>query len=51
VIKWRRVKWEGNLLLMGEKINVYSTLMGKPERKSLFARYRPRWKDVKIYIQ
>jgi hypothetical protein len=49
VILWRRIKWAGNLVLKGKKINVYRTLMGKPEGKNLFKRSRPRWEDIKIY--
>jgi hypothetical protein len=32
---------------MGEKINAYWILVGKPEGKSLFGRFRPRWEDIK----
>jgi len=39
----------GNLVLKEKKKNVYRTFMGKPERKNLFGRSRPRWEDIKIY--
>jgi len=33
----------------GGENNVYSTLVGKPEGKSLFGRSRLRWEDIKMY--
>ena len=45
------MKWAGNLVRMGEKINVFGTLMRKPEGKSLFGSSRSRWEDIKIYIK
>jgi hypothetical protein len=43
------MKWAGNLVLKGKKINVYRTFMGKPEGKNLFGRSRPGWENIKIY--
>jgi len=40
------MKWAGNLVLKGKKINVYKNFMGKPEGKNLFGRSRPRWEDI-----
>lgn len=45
------MKWAGNLLHMGEKMNLYRTLMRKTEGKSLFGISRPRWEDIKIYVK
>jgi hypothetical protein len=32
-IKSRRMRWAGHVARMGEEINVYRVLVGKPERK------------------
>jgi hypothetical protein len=33
IIKSRRMRWAGHLSRMGEKMNAYGILAGKPERK------------------
>jgi hypothetical protein len=33
MIKSRRMRWAGHVTRMGEKLNVYGILMGKPEGK------------------
>jgi len=35
----------------GEKKNVYRTLMGRPDGKSLFGRSRPRWANITMNIK
>jgi hypothetical protein len=45
VIKSRRMRWEGHVARMGERSNVYSVLVGKPEGKRLLGRRRRRWED------
>jgi hypothetical protein len=44
-IKSRRMRWAGNVALMGEGRNVYRVLVGKPEGKRPLERPRRRWKD------
>jgi hypothetical protein len=41
-IKSRRMKWAGHVVRMGEERNVYTALMGKPERKRPLGRPRRR---------
>jgi len=45
VIKWRRMRWAGNVAHMGEERRVYRVLMGKPEGKRPLGRHRRRWVD------
>jgi hypothetical protein len=45
IIKSRRMRWEGNVARMGEKINAYRLLVGKPEGKRPLGRSRHRWLD------
>jgi len=52
VIKSRRMKWAGHVVLMGEGRGVYRVLVGKPERKRPLGRPRHRWEDnVKMDLQ
>jgi hypothetical protein len=44
-IKSRRMKWAEHVVRMGEERNVYTALMGKPERKRPLGRPRHRWED------
>jgi hypothetical protein len=49
IIKSRRMRWAGHVARMGEKRNVYSLLVGKPEGKRPLGRLRRRWMDnIKI---
>jgi hypothetical protein len=49
IIKSRRMRWAGHVSRMGEKRNVYSLLVGKPEGKRLLRRPRRTWMDnIKI---
>jgi hypothetical protein len=43
--KSRRMRWAGHVARMGEKRNVYSLLVGKPEGKRPLGRPRRRWID------
>jgi hypothetical protein len=42
IIKSRRMRWAGHVPRMGEKRNVYRTLVGKPEGKEPLGRLRFR---------
>jgi hypothetical protein len=42
IIKSRRMKWAGHVARMGEKRNVYSLMVGKPEGKRPLGRSRRR---------
>jgi hypothetical protein len=51
IIKARRMWWTGHVARMGEKRNVYSLLVGKPEGKGPLGRSRPRWVDnFKLHV-
>jgi len=41
VIKWRRMRWAGNVACMGDERGVYRVLVGKPEGKN-------HWGDLRI---
>jgi hypothetical protein len=43
IMKSRRMRWAGHVARMGEKGNVYSLLVGKPEGKRPLGRPRRRW--------
>jgi hypothetical protein len=43
MIKSRRVRWAGNVVLLVEKRNVYRVLVGKPEGKRQLGRPTRRW--------
>jgi hypothetical protein len=45
MIKSRRMRWEGHVARMGEKINAYRIFVGKPEGKRPLGRPRRRWVD------
>jgi hypothetical protein len=45
VIKSRRMRWAGNVTLMGEGRGVYRVLVGRPKVKRPLGRHRPRWED------
>jgi hypothetical protein len=45
IIKSRRVKWAGHVARMGEKMNAYRLLVGKPEGKRPLGRPRSRCVD------
>jgi hypothetical protein len=43
IINSRRVRWAGHVARMGEKKNVYTLLVGKPEGKRPLGGPRRRW--------
>jgi hypothetical protein len=45
IIKSRRMRWAGHVARMGEKMNSYGLLVGKPEGKRPLGRPRRRWVD------
>jgi hypothetical protein len=45
ITKLRRVWWVGHVALMGEKWNVYKSLVGNPEGKRPLERPKCRWID------
>ena len=52
VIKWRRMRWAGDVARMGEKRGVCRVLVGKPEGKRPLVRPRSRWEDnIKMNLQ
>jgi hypothetical protein len=45
IIKSMRMGWAGHVARMGEKMNAYKILVGKPEVKRSLGRPRCRWVD------
>jgi hypothetical protein len=45
ILKSRRMRWTRRVARMGEKRNVYSLLVGKPEGKRPLGRPRRKWID------
>jgi hypothetical protein len=45
VFKLRRLRWVVQVACMGELINAYKILVGKPEGKRPLGRPRCRWED------
>jgi hypothetical protein len=43
IIKSRRIRWAGHVAQMGEKRNMYSLLVGKPEGKMPLGKPRRTW--------
>jgi hypothetical protein len=43
-IKSRRMRWAAHVARMGEEMNVYKVLVGKPEGKRPLGKPRRRWK-------
>jgi hypothetical protein len=43
IIKAGRMRWMGHVARMGEKMNAYRLLVGKPERRRPLGRPRRRW--------
>ena len=50
VVKWRWMRWAGNVACMGERRGVYRVLVGKPEGKRPLGRPRHRWDDILRWI-
>ena len=52
VIKWRRMRWAGHVVRMGERRGIYKVLGGgKPEGKRPLGRPRRRWDDYVMDLQ
>jgi hypothetical protein len=52
MIKSKRMRWAGHVALMGETMNAYRILMGKPEGKRPWGTPRRRWVDnIKINLR
>jgi hypothetical protein len=52
MIKSIRMRWTGHVARMGEKINPYRILVGKPEGKRPLGRPRRGWADnIKIDLR
>ena len=52
MLKSRRMRWAGPVARMGERIGVYSVLVGKTEGKIPHGRPRRRWEDnIKMDLQ
>jgi hypothetical protein len=50
--KSRRMRWAANGARMGEKMNAYRILVGKPEGKRPLGRPIRRWVDkIKMYLR
>jgi hypothetical protein len=45
VIKSRRMRWAGHAAHLGEMVNEYNILIGKPEGQRPLGRRRHRWED------
>jgi hypothetical protein len=45
IIKSRRMRWAGHVARMGEEMNAYRILVGKPEGKRPLGRHRRMWED------
>jgi hypothetical protein len=43
IMKARRMRWTGHVARMGEKMNAYRLLVGKPEGRRPLGRPRRRW--------
>jgi hypothetical protein len=43
IMKVRRMRWAGHVARMGEKMNAYGLLVGKPEGRRPLGRPRRRW--------
>jgi hypothetical protein len=52
VIKSRRMRWTGLVARMGDRIDTYRILVGRPEGRRPSGRPRRRWEDnIKIDLQ
>jgi hypothetical protein len=52
MIKSRRMRWAGHVARMGENMNAYKILVGKPEGKRPLERPRRMWvKNIKMDLK
>jgi hypothetical protein len=47
-MKSRRLRWAGHVACMGERRNVYTVLMGKPEGERPLERPRRKWDVIRM---
>jgi hypothetical protein len=45
IIKARKMRWAGHVARIGDKMNAYRSLVGKPEARRPLGRPRRRWLD------
>ncbi|KAJ4428817.1 hypothetical protein ANN_25810 [Periplaneta americana] len=50
-IKSRRLRWTAHVARMGESINAYRVLVGRPEGKRPLGKPRRRWEDIKTDLR
>jgi hypothetical protein len=50
-VKSRRMRWAGHVARMGEKMNAYRILVGKPEGKRPLGRPKHRWDNIKMDLR
>jgi hypothetical protein len=43
--EWRRMRWAGHVVGIGDRRGVYMVLAGKPEGKRQLGRPRRKWED------
>jgi hypothetical protein len=52
MMKSRRMRWAAHVACMGENMNSYRILVGKPEGKRPLGKARRRWVDnIKMYLK
>ena len=52
VIKSKRMRWEGHVARVGERMGAYKVLVGKIEGKTQLGRFRHIWEDnIKMDLQ
>jgi hypothetical protein len=52
MIKSRRMRWAGHVARMGELINAYRIMVGKPEGKRPLGKPKHRWvENIKIVLR
>jgi hypothetical protein len=49
IIKSRRIRWVGHVARIGEKMNAYRILVGKPEEKRPLGKTKRRWVGHRLY--
>jgi hypothetical protein len=52
MIKSRRMRWAGHIVRMGERMNAYRILVGRPDGRRPLGRPRRRWMcNIKTYFR
>ena len=47
----RSLRWTGSVARMGDRIGLYSVLVGRSQTKRHSVRPRHRWEDIKMNLQ